>query len=168
MTKLTKLIVLFIIFSLTIVPVVFSEEGLPSYVPTLDEISGQWVEVQNVTTNPSLRNFRSQALVTRGMSAINFIAGVPYATSFTTGNLVVNGVVPRAQKLRWQPYQALRKTTHDKIDIFTANRMVFEEYGISSLRSPLPLASFFLNAVRTSKRSSVVVGTSRRNLSNHV
>ena len=99
-------------------------------IPTIDEISGHWVAADTIAMEPSIRNFRGQAVVNRDLTSISWFASAPYSGGYHTGLLKINGTVPQASMFRWQPYQSLRKSTLDYLDIFSSTRMLPEEDGI--------------------------------------
>lgn len=96
-------------------------------IPSLEKISGDWVAADTVAMEPSLRNFRGQALVNRDMTSISWFASAPYSGGYHSGVLKINGEVPAVQMYRWQPFQALRKTTFKGYEILSSTRMLPEE-----------------------------------------
>lgn len=98
-------------------------------IPSLDEISGDWVAADTVAMEPSLRNFRGQALANRDMTSISWFASAPYSGGYHSGVLKINGEVPAVQMYRWQPFQALRKTRFQGYTIVSSTRMLPEEDG---------------------------------------
>lgn len=98
-------------------------------VPSLEEISGDWISADTVAMEPSLRNFRGQALANRDMTSISWFASAPYSGGYHSGVLKINGEVPTVQMYRWQPFQTLRKTTFQGYDILSSTRMLPEEDG---------------------------------------
>ncbi|MBX2966588.1 MAG: hypothetical protein KF845_10610 [Cyclobacteriaceae bacterium] len=96
-------------------------------IPSLETLSGQWVSVDTVDMEPSLRNFRAQALVNKDMTSLSWFASAPYSGGYHTGVMKVNGQTPLVTHYRWQPYQALRKSISDNVEINSATRMVPNE-----------------------------------------
>src|SRR5688572_14109575 len=72
-------------------------------IPSLEKISGDWVASDTVAMEPSLRNFRGQALVNRDMTSISWFASAPYSGGYHSGVLKINGEVPAVQTYRWKP-----------------------------------------------------------------
>ena len=99
-------------------------------IPTLDEIAGRWVLADTVAMEPSLRNFRGQAVLNRDMTSISWFASAPYSGGYHTGALKINGSIPQASSFRWLPYESLRKSSMENLDIFTSTRMLPDEDGI--------------------------------------
>ncbi len=99
-------------------------------IPTLDELSGQWVSVDTVDMEPSIRNFQSQALLNHDMSSISWLAAAPYTGGYHTGVFRFNGKTPLVNEFRWQPFQALRKTEVDSFQIISRTRMPIEKNAV--------------------------------------
>ena len=103
--------------------------SVPLY-PSLDKISGIWVSADTMAMEPSLRNFRGQAVCNRDMTSISWLASAPYSGGYHTGILKINGEVPMASMFRWQPYQALRKTQWKGLELYSSTRMLPDEDGL--------------------------------------
>jgi hypothetical protein len=105
-----------------------TELAVPSnFIPSLEELSGKWVSVDSVDMEPSIRNFRAQALVNDDMTSISWLASAPYSGGYHTGTLRVNGKTPIVTHWRWQPYQALRKSIGEGMEVNSSTRMVVDE-----------------------------------------
>lgn len=100
------------------------------HIPSLDEIAGRWVAADTVAMEPSLRNFRGQAVLNRDMTSISWFASAPYSGGYHTGALKINGSIPQAAMFRWLPYESLRKTTMDDLELLSSTRMLPDEDGI--------------------------------------
>lgn len=100
------------------------DKDITSYIPTLEKLSGQWVSVDTVDMEPSIRNFRAQALTNNDLTSLSWFASAPYAGGYHTGTFRVNNQTPRVTHFRWQPYQALRKSVSDSLELTSATRMV--------------------------------------------
>lgn len=99
-------------------------KNIYSNIPTLDEVSGIWMNADTTAIEPSVRNFRAQALCNRDMSSLSWFACAPYSGGYHTGVLKINSEVPRAQLWRWYPWQALRKTSTPVCYITSSVRML--------------------------------------------
>jgi hypothetical protein len=99
-------------------------------IPTLEQSAGKWMAADTTAMEPSIRNFRGQALVNRDMTSISWFASAPYSGGYHTGVFKINGEVPAVQQFKWQPYQALRKTSFKGYNILSSTRMLPEEDGI--------------------------------------
>lgn len=96
-------------------------------IPSLETLSGKWVSIDTVAMEPSLRNFRAQALTNNDMTSLSWFASAPYAGGYHTGTMRVNGETPLQTHFRWQPYQALRRSVANELEINSATRMVVEQ-----------------------------------------
>lgn len=103
------------------------KETLSDNIPTLDELSGDWVSYDTVDMEPSIRNFRGQALVNRDLTSISWLASAPYSSGYHSGAMRINGITPKVESFRWQPYQTLRKATVDNIELMSTTRMLIEK-----------------------------------------
>lgn len=101
-----------------------------AFIPSLSEVSGIWMSTDTMAIEPSIRNFRGQALLNRDMTSVSWFVSAPYSGGHHTGTLKINGETPEASLFRWYPYQALRKGTHDGLDIESATRMLVEQDAI--------------------------------------
>jgi hypothetical protein len=95
-------------------------------IPDLEKMSGKWVSVDTVDMEPSLRNFRAQALTNKDMTSLSWFASAPYAGGYHTGTMRVNGQTPTVTHFRWQPYQALRRSVSKDMVVNSATRMVVD------------------------------------------
>jgi hypothetical protein len=99
-------------------------DSIREAIPSLEEVSGEWVSADTVDMEPSIRNFRGQALLNRDMTSISWFVSAPYSGGYHTGTLRINGHCPRASMFRWLPHQALRKGETDHWEIFSTVKMV--------------------------------------------
>ena len=79
-----------------------------SFVPSIEDVSGDWVSADTIAMEPSLRNFRGQAVLNRDVTSVSWFASAPYSGGYHTGVMKINGQVPMVNAFRWQPWQALR------------------------------------------------------------
>lgn len=105
-------------------------EDIYKNIPSLEDLSGTWVSTDTVEMEPSIRNFRGQALVNRDLASLSWFVSAPYSGGYHTGTLRINGKTPKVNTFRWQPYQALRKGQYEGIDLLSSTRMLFEKDGI--------------------------------------
>tara|TARA_R110000868_G_scaffold76774_4_gene220509 strand:- start:3478 stop:5790 length:2313 start_codon:yes stop_codon:yes gene_type:complete len=101
-----------------------------SPIPSLDEVSGIWMSTDTMAIEPSIRNFRGQALLNRDMTSVSWFVSAPYSGGHHTGSLKINGETPEASLFRWYPYQALRKGNFNGLDVESATRMLVEQDAI--------------------------------------
>jgi hypothetical protein len=100
---------------------------LSKNIPSLESLSGKWVSIDTVDMEPSLRNFRAQALTNKDMTSLSWFASAPYSGGYHTGTMKVNGETPLVTHFRWQPYQALRRSVSKDVEINSATRMVVDK-----------------------------------------
>ncbi|MGN6177956.1 MAG: hypothetical protein ACTHNW_02180, partial [Mucilaginibacter sp.] len=93
-------------------------------VPSLDEVSGIWINADTLAMPPSVRNFRGNALLNKDMTSLSWFVSAPFSGGYHTGVIRVNGDAPHARLFRWQPWQALRKATEANYKMSTAVRML--------------------------------------------
>ncbi|TRX59597.1 hypothetical protein FNH22_10655 [Fulvivirga sp. M361] len=124
-----KSIVILIILSILVsCEIKQPEETNPEdFIPDLETLSGEWVSVDTVDMEPSLRNFRAQALVNKDMTSLSWLASAPYAGGYHTGTMKVNGKTPIVTHFRWQPYQALRRSVSETMEVNSSTRMLVDE-----------------------------------------
>ena len=84
-----------------------NEDSIQRAIPCLDEVSGVWVSADTADMEPSIRNFRGQALLNRDMTSISWFVSAPYSGGYHTGVLRINGQAPKASMFRWFPHQAI-------------------------------------------------------------
>lgn len=106
------------------------QENIYKCIPSLEDLSGIWVSADTAEMEPSIRNFRGQALVNRDLTSISWFVSAPYSGGYHTGTIRVNGQTPKVSTFRWQPYQALRKGSSDSLDIQSSTRMLFEKDAV--------------------------------------
>ena len=101
-----------------------------SFVPPIEEVAGDWVSADTIAMEPSLRNFRGQAVLNRDLTSISWFASAPYSGGYHTGILKINGQVPLVNAFRWQPWQSLRKSNFDGFEAVSSTQMIAEKNGI--------------------------------------
>lgn len=99
-------------------------------IPSLDELSAFWVSTDTVEMEPSIRNFRGQALLNRDMTSISWFVSAPFSGGYHSGTLRINGKTPKVNSWRWQPYQGLRKGSLDNLEILSSTRMLFDKDAV--------------------------------------
>ena len=106
------------------------EEAIKNSIPCLDEVSGVWMSADTADMEPSIRNFRGQALLNRDMTSISWFVSAPYSGGYHTGVLRIDDQAPRVSMFRWLPHQAIRKGELDKWKLFSTVKMVPDEDAI--------------------------------------
>jgi len=100
------------------------------HIPGLEEISGKWVSADTAAMEPSIRNFRGQALCNRDMTSLSWFAAAPYSGGYHTGVMRINNEIPMASSFRWLPYYALRKGSSNEWDILSTTGMLVDQNAI--------------------------------------
>src|ERR1700761_5243523 len=118
------LLVLFLVASALTGLAQSSRKNIYANVPSLDEVSGIWMNADTLSMTPSVRNFRGNALLNKDMTSLSWFVSAPFSGGYHTGIIRVNGEAPHAQLYRWQPWQALRKVAEATYKMSSAIRMV--------------------------------------------
>ena len=106
------------------------KENIYDNIPTLEELSGKWVSADTAAMEPSIRNFRGQALCNRDLTSVSWFVSAPYSGGYHTGVMRINGEVPMVSSFRWLPYQALRQGTADQWEVESTTGMLVEQNAI--------------------------------------
>lgn len=111
----------------------------PPHVPSLDEMAGDWLSMQNVANPPDVNNFHDMLLVNRDLTSFfcnpedwlwcggeeAFRAGYPPV------KLIIAGREYPATQCRWYPYRALRRNTNcGGFAVETDTRMINEQRAV--------------------------------------
>jgi len=107
-----------------------SEEEIQNEVPSLDQVSGIWVAADTVDMEPSVRNFRGQALLNRDMTSLSWFVSAPYSGGYHTGVLRIDGKAPKANMFRWLPHQAIRKGSMEAWKLFSTVKMLPDQNAL--------------------------------------
>jgi hypothetical protein len=100
---------------------------LPDGVPDLDDVSGEWVDADDLAHLPSLRNQWGQGHVNHDLSSLSWLAAPPYTFGYHTGVLRLDGAVLPAQRYRWKPWGVRREHSGGGLTVRTDSRMVLSE-----------------------------------------
>jgi len=112
---------------------VFSQlpkSAIAKNIPSLESVSGIWINADTLGIEPSVRNFRAQALLGKDMSSICWFASAPYSGGYHSGVIRINGKAPLGQLYRWYPYQALRKASEPTYKIASTVKMIPDNNGV--------------------------------------
>lgn len=107
-----------------------SDESVYSHIPQLDKMPGEWISADTAAMEPSVRNFRGQALVNRDINSVSWFVSAPYSGGYHTGRLRVDGISPEVHTFRWQAWQALRKANLDSLKFQSSTRMPVGKDGL--------------------------------------
>ncbi len=103
------------------------ETRIQEAIPSLDEVSGVWVSADTADMEPSVRNFRGQALLNRDMTSLSWFVSAPYSGGYHTGVLRIGNQVPKVSGFRWFPHQAVRKGSLNGWELVSTVKMVPEK-----------------------------------------
>ena len=97
---------------------------------SLDELAGDWMEVNTLRNFPSDNNFWGALQTHPNLTTFLYATFPPYANGGDSGVLSMNGKPVTATGSRWYPYQVLRRATVDGVEMESAIRMPFEQRGV--------------------------------------
>jgi hypothetical protein len=106
------------------------KSAIAKNIPSLESVSGIWINADTLGIEPSVRNFRAQALLGKDMASICWFASAPYSGGYHSGVIRINGKAPLGQLYRWYPYQALRKASEPTYKIASTVKMIPDNNGI--------------------------------------
>ncbi len=118
-----------------------SAAKVASAIPTLEELGTNWLVVETMAHMPSLHNFHDMAACAPDLIGVNYnpdgqLFDWPTGPrwfryiSLPLVQLRVNHRELETTEFRWYPYQAVRRTEQDGLEIQTTVRMVFEGPGL--------------------------------------
>ena len=128
--RINNFLLSILIFTITGCTMSDFSDKISSNVPSLDEMPGEWVSADMADMEPSIRNFRGQALTNRDINSVSWFASAPYSGGYHTGRLKINGQIPDVSKFRWQVWQALRYAKLDSLELLSSTRMPIGKDGI--------------------------------------
>ena len=97
--------------------------------PTLEQLAGDWQDAATLRAFPALNNTLGAAQAEQGVLALTNVSFPPITMARDTGVLLIDGQAPRLEKVRWFPYQVLRRGSAGDMTIDTATRMPYEASG---------------------------------------
>jgi hypothetical protein len=100
-----------------------------SAVPSLDELSGEWMPAAGLHSLPALNSTLGSASVANDLVGLRNLGFPPLTLSGDTGGLSIDGQAVRLDAVRWYPYQALRRGEAGGLAIQSATRLVYERRG---------------------------------------
>ncbi|MEI7903488.1 MAG: hypothetical protein WCK89_24885, partial [bacterium] len=104
--------------------------GAVTTIPSLDDLAGDWMEVNTLRNFPSVNNFWGALQTNPNLTTFLVATLPPYANGGDSGVLTMNGKQVHATGSRWYPYQVLRRGTMDGVELESAIRMPFEQRGV--------------------------------------
>jgi hypothetical protein len=114
-------------------PVTGQQQG----VPTLDDLSTDWLDCSQLAHMPSLHNFHEMGACAPDLVGVNFLPGGqlyrdsgPRWYIYNTlplCQITVDGKSYDSTSCRWTAYQSMRRAKVDELEIETTNRLVMED-----------------------------------------
>ncbi|WP_316794313.1 hypothetical protein [Pedobacter frigoris] len=101
-----------------------------SNVPSLDELSSDWIDVNTMLNYPSVMNFVGGAKTSKNLTGFQHLTFAPYAQGGLSAELLLDGKPLNATQSMWHPYQVRRKSSVDGVSLESTIRMPFEQQGI--------------------------------------
>jgi hypothetical protein len=99
-------------------------------VPSLDALSGEWMDVNTLRNFPSVMNFVGGVQSSQNLTAFQNLSLPPYAQGGLSGELLLDGKPLNATQSLWQPFDVCRKTTVNGVELESTLRMPFEQQGV--------------------------------------
>lgn len=122
---------LFVTLALVLMPCLSAENvSGTTAVPTLDELAGDWMQVDSLRSFPAVNNFAGGVKSTRNLTAFESLAIPPYAQSGWAAEFQMDGKSVNASESRWYPFGIHRRATVDEIAMDSVIRMPFEQNGV--------------------------------------
>lgn len=103
---------------------------LHTLIPTLDELSSDWLSQSQLGHYPSIHNFHGALLTNKDLLSVSWLVIPPFSQAYHSGTLYIDGQVHTADEFRWYAYQALRRKRLEDLEIETTTRMLFEDKGV--------------------------------------
>src|SRR5579862_9086951 len=105
-------------------------------IPTLDEMAGDWIPMQNVANPPAVHNFHDMLLVGRDLTSFycypdDWLWNGSPRCGYPPVLLTIDGKQYDAEECRWFPYRALRHNNDcDGFHVETDTRMINEQRAV--------------------------------------
>lgn len=99
-------------------------------IPSLDELSGEWMDVNTLRNFPSVMNFVGGVQSSPNLVGFINLTLPPYAQSGLGCELLLDGKSLNATQSQWHPCEVCRKTTVNGVELESAMRMPFEQQGV--------------------------------------
>lgn len=101
-----------------------------SAIPSLDELSGEWMDVNTLRNFPSVMNFAGGVQASQNLTAFQNLTLPPYSQGGLSGELLLDGKPLTATQSLWQPFDVCRKTAVNDVELESTMRMPFEQRGV--------------------------------------
>ncbi len=110
--------------------------ALPSGVPPLDEIAGEWISVTDVANMPAVHNFHDMLLINRDLTSFackpdDQLYARKKRSDYPALTLTLDGKEYPAAECRWYPYKALRRNNDcGGFTVDSDTRMINEQRAV--------------------------------------
>ncbi len=101
-----------------------------SEVPSLDELSGEWMDVNTLCSFPAVVNFAGGVQSSQNLTAFQNMTFPPFSQGGWSGELLLDGKSLNSTQSMWHPCEVRRRTTIDDIRMESVMRMPFEQKGV--------------------------------------
>lgn len=105
-------------------------QTIQDIIPSLEEMSSIWINSDTIANQPTLRNFRAQAILNNDLTSISWFASAPYSGAYHSGTMKINGETILAEQFKWSVYGSERAASIAGLNVNSSTRMVFENDGI--------------------------------------
>ena len=110
-----------------------SKRAITLGIPTLDQIAGDWIPMDQVDNMPAVHNFHHMLVVNRDLTSYYYYPGglYPWQQGHPVTTLTVDGQAYPATETRCFPYKALRRNPYcNGISVETDTRMINEARNV--------------------------------------
>ena len=107
-----------------------ADTDLANSIPSLDELAGHWMDFDSLKNWPSVNNFHGGLGVTDDISGVHYLTFAPLTLGGRSATTYIDSKQVLTSESRWYPYQAMRRTSHDGLEITSTTRMAFEDQGV--------------------------------------
>src|SRR6478735_4496177 len=106
------------------------KSSVTSAVPSLDDLSGKWMDASTLLNFPAVSNFIGTVQSTKNLVAFSNLTFPPYSQGDLSGELFLDGKPLDATESLWHPCEIRRKTTIKGVELESIMRMAFEQQGV--------------------------------------
>lgn len=101
-----------------------------SAVPSLDELSGEWIDVNTLCSFPAVMNFAGGVQSSQNLTAFQNLTLPPYSQGGWSCELLLDGESLNSTQSMWHPCEVRRRTTVYGVEMESVMRMPFEQKGV--------------------------------------
>jgi hypothetical protein len=115
---------------LAAVVVIVSTNAIFAAIPTLDELAGDWMQVNTLRSFPAVHNFAGGLKIERNLTVFQNLMIPPYGQRGLMAELQLDGASVNAVESRWYPFEIRRRATVNEVAMESSIRMPFEQNGV--------------------------------------